>query len=479
MMASRPHSHNKRCRSTWPAWSFALLATLVLTASGPLTVSPALTQTLGAPQPAPVGTTTQFRLENGLRLLVVEDHRLPVVTHMVWYKAGSIDDPQGASGLAHLLEHLMFKSYDAMSDEPFAETMSRLGAIDNARTGHDWTYYYQRVAREFLQPVMQIEAVRMSGLVLEARQVETERMVVREERRSNVESSPIKLLAEQLYATLYQNHSYARPPLGWSHEVVTLTQAQARDFYDRFYDPGNAIVVIAGDVRPKDVLRLAEVTYGQIRARPRPQARTLTKVPEPIAARRVALRDGRTPRPTLFRYYLTPSFATAQPGDAESIEMLATILGNGVTSRLHQELVTGRKLAIAVGARYFSKARDAGHLAIFGLLANEEGLGAFEDALDGVLAVVARDGVTDDELARAKAQYEAKTVFGRDNQMTLAVRYGEALTAGLSIKDVQERQARINAVSVDDVQKAAAKYLALKRSVTGVLLPEKRGGSSQ
>ncbi|MEQ8825536.1 MAG: pitrilysin family protein [Filomicrobium sp.] len=451
---------------SWTSY-FSHVVTAVLASS--LFILPA------AAQSAAVGTTSEFRLENGLQVVLIADHRLPVVTHMVWYKAGSIDDPQGASGLAHLLEHLMFKSYDAQSPEPYAETISRLGGVDNARTTHDSTYYFQRVARENLKDVMQIEATRMSGLVLNEGEVKTERLVVREERRSNVEGDPVKLLTEQLYATLYQNHSYSRPPIGWPDEIVTLTPEQADAFYRRYYSPQNAFVIVAGDVTPAELRELAETTYGKVPKSDAVAERVRTTIPQPLAARRIVFNDPRTPRATLFRYYLTPSYSTADAKEAASLEVLATILGEGEASRMHQELVSERKAALAVGARYFGNGRDAGHLALFGLVAKPEQRQAFEEALDAVLAEIAKTGVTEEELSRAKSQIEAKLVFERDNQMKTAVRYGEGLSAGLTVEAISKRPELLQSVTLDDVKVAAERYLQARRSVTGLLLPAARG----
>lgn len=427
----------------------------------------------GRAAPAPVGTTTAFTLGNGLEVVVIEDHRVATVTHMVWYKVGAIDDPAGASGLAHLLEHLMFKAFDAGSEETFAQRMSRLGAIDNARTAHDWTYYFQRVASESLEEVMGLEAYRMRSLVLTAEQVRTERNVVREERRTNFESDPVKLLTEQVYATLYQNHNYARPPIGWSHEIGTLELAAARAFYDRYYVPSNAVVVIAGDVSVEEVRRLAEKTYGRVPPGPASVGRAETRPPEAIAARRVELIDPRTPRPTLFRYYLAPSYKTARPSEAESLEILMAVLGDGESSRMHRVLVSEMRTALAVGARYFGDGRDAGHIALFGLVGNGGSLTGLEAELDRLLKDVVENGVTDAEIARAKASIEARLVFARDNQMELATRTAEALAVSRTLEDVARHPERIASVTRADIERAARDFLLARRSVTGLLIPER------
>ncbi|MEO1281783.1 MAG: pitrilysin family protein [Pseudomonadota bacterium] len=425
-----------------------------------------------APPPAPVGTTFTFTLENGLQVVVIEDHRVPVVTHMVWYRIGSIDDPQGASGLAHLLEHLMFKSFDAASDETFAQKISALGAIDNARTSHDSTYYFQRVAREGLKNVMALEAKRMSGLELTKEQVEIERDVVREERRSVVESAPIKLLTEQLMATLHHNHSYGRPPIGWSHEITTLALDDALKAYRDFYVPSNAIVVIAGAVTPDEAQALSKDTYGKISVDRSAPERISATEPLPIASRRLQIQDRRVAQSSMFRYYLAPSYASAKPGEAEAVEILMQILGTGSTSRLYRALVAGEKKALTVGSRFFSEGRDSGRIAVLAVVPRGGDLRDVEGRVDDVINELVKNGIEEAELRSAKARIEARTIIDSDDQMKLAVRYGEALVAGLTTADVAERLSRIKAIRRKQVEDVARRLLRRERSVTGVLVPE-------
>lgn len=420
---------------------------------------------------APFGTATSFTLANGLQLVVIEDHRTPVVTHMVWYKFGAADDPPGASGLAHLLEHLMFKSFDSGAPETFAQIMSRLGAVDNATTGPDSTWYFQRAAKEHLREIMTIEARRMSGLAVTEDQVAAERAVLREERRAMIESDPIKLLGEQVVAALYPYHGYGRPPVGAADEILTLKRDDALAAYRSFYVPANAIVVIAGDVMPPEIRKLAEETYGTVAADAAPIRRPMTE-PEPVAARRIEMSDPRATQPTLLRYYLTPSYRTAAPMEAESLEVLASILGAGEASRLSRALVHRAGWALAAGAKFFGEGRDSGQLVIFASLPSEADAGAAEKALDDVLADLIASGIGDDELAAAKSAIEARSILDSDSQQRLAARYGEALAAGRSLSDVTELTARLARVRMVDVERAARSFLVAHRSVTGLLKPE-------
>jgi len=433
-------------------------------------------------QEAPVGTVTQFDLDNGLQVVVIEDHRVPVVTHMVWYKTGAVDDPLGKSGLAHLLEHLTFKSCAIVRQErkeTFAQRISSLGAIDNATTHHDTTHYFQRAARERLRDLMDLEAVRMSGLVVPDDEILTERDVVRAERRSNVEADAIKLLSERLSATLYHNQGYGRPPIGWAHEIVQLTPEDARAAYDRFYTPGNAIVVVAGDVTPDEVKTLAQEIYGRIPARGGAPERRAIAEPDHLTERRVRLVDPRAPQPALFRSYLAPSYASAAPGEAESLEVLANILGRGETSRLNTALVTEDQLAIAAGARFTGENRDSGRFTVFLIARSADGLDEAETKLDAVLAEIIANGVSDAELDRAKTAIEASLIIESDNQQSLAERYGRALAVGRTVEDVQALPERIQRVTKADVQQAAEAFLLKKRSATGILEKGNNGEPSQ
>ena len=419
---------------------------------------------------AAFGTATSFNLANGLQVAVIEDHRTPVVTHMVWYKFGAVDDPPGASGLAHLIEHLMFKTFDAGAPETFAQIMSRLGAVDNATTGPDSTWYFQRVAREYLPEIMAIEARRMSGLAITEEQVATERAVVREERRLVIESDPLRLLGEQVMAALYLHHPYRRPPIGAADEIPTLKRDDALAAYRNFYVPENAVVVIAGDVTPAQVRALASSTYGAVIGRS-PPVRPAIVEPEPVAARRVEMTDERAAQPTLVRYYLTPSYRTATPGMAESLEILAAILGAGEASRLNRALVTRRKVALLAGARYFGEGRDSGRFAVFVRLPEGGDPHAAEEALDAELADLLASGIGEDELAQAKSAIDARLILDSDSQQQLAARYGEALAAGRSLADVAGLSERLARVSRSDVEEAAHAFLAARRSVTGLLMP--------
>jgi zinc protease len=415
---------------------------------------------------------SHFRLANGLELVVVPDHRTPVVTHMVWYKVGSADEVAGKSGLAHFLEHLMFKGTAKHPAGMFSRTVSTIGGQENAFTSTDYTGYFQRTSRDHLPTLMEFEADRMTGLTLNDDAVRPELQVVLEEQNMRVANNPGARLGEQVVAALYLNHPYGRPVIGWRHEIEQLDREDALAFYRRFYTPNNAVVVIAGDVNAADVKALAENTYGKVEPRIVIGPRVRPKEPTPEAARHVTLADPRVAQPSLQRSYLVPSYATAKPGEAEAIDVLAHILGNGSTSRLYRNLVAEKNLATSAGAWYQGSALD---LSRFGLYASPKPgttLPQLEEATDAVIAEVARDGITPEELERAKTRMIADVVYDQDNQSTLARWYGTALTTGMTVESVRTWPDRVRTVRADAVRAAAREFLDKRRSVTGYLIKD-------
>jgi len=411
-----------------------------------------------------------FVLGNGMQVVVIPDHRVPVVTHMVWYRVGAADDPVGRSGLAHFLEHLMFKSTERRKTGEFTRVVNRLGGRHNALTSHDTTSYFQRVAKEHLKSVMELEADRMTGVRFIDEEVRTERDVVREERRSSVEANPISTLNEQMMAILYGNHTYGRPVLGFAHEIMTLSLDDARAFYARHYAPGNAILVIAGDITADELRPLAEATYGRVPARPAVPARVRLVEPEPIAARTVRLEDRRAGAPLVLRFYHVPSHRSGMPEDTAALAVLAQILGGDDTSRLYRRLVVDKRIAAQSGADYQAAGMDWGRMALLALAGQDLAPAALEAEIDHVVAELRSGGVTAEEIERAKFAIEAARIFEADSQEKLARRYGEALTIGRTIAEIEGYPARVAAVTAADVKRVAEKYLVPARTVTGHLV---------
>lgn len=414
---------------------------------------------------------TEFTLPNGLMVVVVPDNRAPVVTHMIWYRVGAADEPPGTSGIAHFLEHLMFKATEKIGTGEFSKIVSRLGGQDNAFTAQDITAYFQRVSKDRLPKVMEMEADRMVNLKLDEKEVLTERDVILEERRSRVENNPSAILDEQMGAALYLAHPYRIPVIGWEHEMAKLSRDDAMKFYKRFYAPNNAILVVTGDVTPEEVRKLAEATYGKI---PRnPNVSTVERPGEPPhrAARRIELKDPRAGRRTWHRHYIAPAYTHAAPGEAEALDLLLKILASGPTSRIYKKLVVDEHVASSAGGWYSGTARDLGKIALFAVPNDGVPFEKIEQLIDSVIADVAANGVTEVELERAKKAYLAEYIFQSDNQASLARRYGWALTVGATVKDIEEWPERLSKVTAAQVQ-AATRHLDILRSVTGTMLPE-------
>lgn len=416
---------------------------------------------------------SEFTLGNGMRVVVVPDTRAPVVTHMVWYLVGAADEPPGTSGIAHFLEHLMFKSTEKIPMGEFSKIVSRLGGQDNAFTSHDSTAYFQRIAKDRLRQVMEMEADRMVNLRLTEKEVLTEREVILEERRSRIENSPTAILDEQMDAALYYSHPYGTPIIGWEHEMAQLSQEDAMGFYKRFYAPNNAILVVAGDVAPDEVRLLAEETYGKVPANPAAgAARERPQEPVHRAARRLALVDARAGNASIHRYYYAPAYAKADPGEAEALEVLMQITASGPTSRLYRKLVVEKKLASSAGGWYSGSGLDSGKAGFYTVVADGASLDAVEAAIDEVVREVRETGVTDAELDRAKKHLVAEFIYESDNQSSLARRYGWGLTVGRTLAEIDDWPGAISKVSRESVKAAAGKYLELRHSVTGTLVPE-------
>jgi zinc protease len=414
-----------------------------------------------------------FTLANGLQVVVIQDHRTPVVTQMVWYKVGAADETPGKSGLAHFLEHLMFKGTAKHPVGEFSQTVLKIGGNENAFTSEDYTGFFQRVPRDQLAMMMEFEADRMTGLILKDENVLPERDVVLEEYNMRVANNPEARLNEQIMAALYLNHPYGRPVIGWHHEIEKLGREDALAFYRRFYAPNNAILVIAGDTDANEVRPLAEQTFGKVAAQPAiPVSRIRPQEPEPVAPRTVTLADPHVEQPTVKREYLVPSAATAAAGESPALDVLAQLLGTGSNSYLYRALVVDRPLAVNAGAAYQGTSLDATQFSISVSPAPGVEFPAVEQIVDSVIADIAQNPVPAEDLERVKTQLIAEAIYAQDNQATLARWYGGGLTTGLSIDDIRSWPDRIRAVTAEQVRAAAQKWLDKKRSVTGYLIKD-------
>ena len=397
-------------------------------------------------------TVTDFTLENGMQVVVIEDHRAPAVVHMVWYKVGSADEPPGKSGIAHFLEHLMFKGTDTVEPGAFSATVEANGGNDNAFTSWDYTAYFQRLAADRLELVMRMEADRMRNLVLLDDNVTTERQVILEERSQRVDSDPASLFSEQRLAAQYLNHRYGIPIIGWRQEMEALTRQDGLGFYETFYAPNNAVLIVAGDVDPVEVRRLAETHYGPLKPTPGLAARVRPQEPPQLAERRISFADARVAQPYVMRTYLAPERDSGAQQKAAALTVLAEVLGgNAATSVLGTELQFETQTAIYTAAFYDGSSLDDTTFGLVIVPAEGVSLQDAEDAMDAVVARFLKDGIDPAQFARIKTQIRAATVYAADDVQGLARDYGAGLTSGLSIADIQGWPAVLDAVTPQDV----------------------------
>ena len=415
-----------------------------------------------------------FTLDNGMEVVVVPNHRAPVVTHMVWYKVGAADELPGKSGIAHFLEHLMFKGTDSVPAGEFSHIVARNGGRENAFTSQDYTAYFQSVARDRLELVMRLEADRMTSLRLSDDKVLTERKVILEERSLRTDNDPAAKLEEGVQASLYHNHPYGVPIIGWEHEIESLSTEDALDFYRRYYAPNNAILIVSGDITAEELKPLAEKYYGVLPAGDVPP-RLRPREPSQKTERRVVLKDRRVRQPSWSRTYLAPGYASAINEEKTSpyaLDVLAEILGGGATSRLYRSLVMGRGVAASAGAYYGGDRLDGGSFTIYGMPLPGGGLGVLETAISEELRKLLEGGVTSEEVEKAKQRLRAEAIYARDSLFNPGRVLGTALTTGRSVADVEAWPDRIAAVTRDEVLAAARAVLRDEVSVTGELLPE-------
>jgi zinc protease len=425
------------------------------------------------PVTAMADTVTTFTLDNGLDVVVIEDHRAPAVTHMVWYRVGSADEARGHSGIAHFLEHLMFKGTDDVGPGAFSDIVEAQGGNDNAFTAWDYTAYFQRVAADRLDLMMKLEADRMRDLRLLPDDVDTERDVILEERAQRTDSDPGALLSEQMRAAQFMNHPYGIPIIGWRHEMEALSREDALDHYSRYYAPNNAILVVAGDVQPDAVRALAEARYGPLARSADLPERTRPAEPPQLAERRIVYTDARVSEPYLIRTYLAPERDAGNQEKAAALTILAELLGgSGTTSVMARKLTFDTQTAVYASAFYDGTAMDDTTFGFVVVPLPGMGLAEVEAAMDKVLADFLTAGVDPAAFARIRTQIRAASIYGRDNVDGLARRYGEALTSGLTVADVQAWPDVLQAVTSDDVMAAARDVLNRDRAVTGWLVAE-------
>jgi zinc protease len=413
----------------------------------------------------------EFTLANGLAVVVVPNHLSPVVVQAMVYKAGAADGLPGKNGIAHFLEHLMFKGTRTLAPGEFSREVDRRGGSDNAYTSQDVTVYHQEIAKEHLELIVRMEADRMVNLTLTDAVVLPERDVILQERGERIDNEPGSRLSEAVDAVLYRNHPYRLPVIGWRHEMEGYTTADALAFYERFYEPNNAVLVIGGDVTVAEVRGLAEKHLGPI-PKGADIARQRLQEPPPSAPRRVALSDERVRQPYFIRSYLAPNFRNADGNDGYALTVLSEVLTGGTAGRLYRRMVIEQQSALGIDTGYDGGAYDIGRFNFYATPRQGGDLAALEQAMDREIAALLTDGVTDQEIADAKRRLQIAAIKARDSLGGPVFIVAEALGKGRSLADVQSWPERIQSVTAADVLAAAARIFKPENSVTGTLLPK-------
>jgi len=439
-------------------------------------IGAALLALASGPAPAKVFSPTTFKLANGLDVVVVEDHLAPVVSQMVWYRCGAADEEEGHSGIAHFLEHLMFKGTPTVGPGEFSKIVARNGGEDNAFTFYDYTAYFQTIAVDRLELIMKLESDRMQNLSLTDEQVYPERDVIVEERRQRIETSPGARLGEAMRHALFANSPYGRPAIGWKQEMEQLTTADAVAWYKKWYTPSNATLIVVGDVKPDQVKALAEKYYGPIPSHPVPPRIRPQIAPLGGAVNRVTLKDENIHEPAFSRIYVAPNYSEKTKKSALALEVFDEIFGTGTTSRLYKALVLKMKVATSVSSSYDDTAVDPIAYEVTAQPAPDKDLAEVEKGVDNVIQDLLKNGVTDAELADAKTRLQAQAILARDSLVGPAHSIGEAVATGQSIDDIESWPDNIAAVTKDEVNTALRSVLGNDApggvtGVTGWLLP--------
>ena len=410
-----------------------------------------------------------FNLDNGIEVVVIEDHRATVVVHMIWYRAGSADEKPGVSGVAHFLEHLLFKATDTMEAGEFSRTVAANGGSDNAFTSHDYTAYFQRVASDRLELMMKMEADRMVNLRLTEADILTERDVIIEERNQRTENDPGALFGEQANAALYMNHRYGVPIIGWRHEMETLELEDTLEYYEQFYAPNNTILIVAGDVTPEEVKELSERHYGPLAANPDLEPRARPQEPLHNAERRILFEDPRVAQPYVRRSYIAPERDSEDQKTAAALMLGADLLGDGQTSFMSRKLQFEEKIAVFASAFYRATSLDDASFTTVVVPVEGVSLKDAEAAMDRVIAEFMETPIDLDHLNRIKRAMRASEIYAKDNVQGLANRFGRALTSGLKVKDILAWPDVVEGITEDDIKTAMRDVFNKKSSVTGWL----------
>jgi zinc protease len=425
-----------------------------------------------APARADVFGAETFMLDNGMQVVVIPNHRVPIVSHMVWYKVGSADEEPGKAGIAHFLEHLMFKGTPTYPAGEITDLVARNGGQQNAFTSYDYTAYYQNIAVDRLPKMMELEADRMRNLILSEEDVRVERDVVVEERRMRVDSQPASILSERMNAALWVTNRYGTPVIGWMEEIEALNRDDAFDFYYRWYAPKNAILVVAGDITAKELKPLAEKTYGKIEPVDAVTLRDRSTFLPQSAAVRVTMEDPRVRQPRWQRTYVAPSVNVGSLEDTYALSVFSEIFGGGATSRLYQALVVDQGIAASAGSFYSENAVSYGSFTLYAAPSPGADVADVEAAIDAEIAKIVAEGVSAEEVERAKARALAEVIYAKDSPITAARTVGALLSVGMTLDQIEDWPEHLDKVTTEQVNAAARALFADAPNGTSVLLPE-------
>lgn len=418
-----------------------------------------------------------FTLDNGMQVVVIPNHRAPVVMHMVWYKVGAADEQSGETGLAHFAEHVMFKGSDNVAPGAFSRRVKQLGGSDNAFTGHDFTAYHQSISVDHLEEIMTMEADRMKSLLARPEDTESEKLVVIEERRQRTENDPRGYFGEQMRAALFINHPYANPVIGWKNEIGDLTADNIKAFHKKWYAPNNAILVISGDMTAEKLRPLAEKTYGQIPAKDLPQ-RNWTKVPPLLAGQTQKMHHSSIHQPQWQRAYRVPSYRQDKEVSL-AIQVLEEILSGGASARLYKTLVVENKKATDIGFSYYGSNWSDSAAYLSATPAENINIQDLETAIEDQIRAIIKNGITQDELEAAKTRIIEKSLYYRDSLRGPAMIFGQTLATGGTIDDIENWPDNISAVTPEQIQQTVETFLnpdnfAMRPPVTGYILPAQK-----
>lgn len=411
------------------------------------------------------------QLANGLTVIVKEDRRAPTAVHMVWYRVGSVDEQSGVTGVAHLLEHMMFKGTPSVGPGEFNRRVAAAGGRDNAFTSRDFTAYFQQTPKGQLEEMMRLEADRMRHLTLDPNEFAQEIKVVMEERRMRTDDQPQSLLYEQMNAVAFGAHPYRAPVIGWMNDLENMSVEDAREWYDRWYVPNNAYVVVVGDVDHDEVFRLADKYYGPLAPRALPK-RKPQQEPQQLGIRRLTVKAP-AELPVLMMAYKAPVIRDVEEDvDPYALEMLAAILDGHDAARFPKRLVKELRVAVSAGAGYDSTARGPGLFIVEGSPSEGRSVSELEAAFRAEIARIREHGVDAEELARARAQLIATETYKLDSMFAQAMEIGQLEAVGIPYRAIDRIIEKLQSVSAEQVQAVARKYLDDDALTVAVLDPQ-------